>query len=162
MPILWIGILSFLQSHLHRDLDLSWLQKVLLSPPHMMPGRGSWTDNPDGMRHARSKHEYLLFSSPNTEKAQISAWCHVNTRKSYSFLVDLPRCTKSLASVASTALGPLVQLLGCGYCCEEAHLTRQLVDGCRQTLDNDCIIYDHYLFSDVQIFTLLSFLLQTV
>lgn len=43
-----------------------------------------------------------------------------------------------------------------------ARFTRQLVDGRGQTLEDDCIIYDCYLFSDVQIFTFLSFLLQTV
>lgn len=43
-----------------------------------------------------------------------------------------------------------------------ARCTWQLVDGRGQTLEDDCIIYDRYLFSDVQIFTFLSFLLQTV
>lgn len=64
-----------------------------------MPRGGTWTDHSDGMRHARNKQKWFLFSSQNTGEGpqadlgpeQISALGFVSTRKGDSLPED--RCT---------------------------------------------------------------------
>lgn len=57
----------------------------------MRQGRGSWTDNSDGVKHTRNKQKQLLFSSQHSGEGPkpISAWWHVSPRKS-SLPVDVP------------------------------------------------------------------------
>lgn len=58
----------------------------------MRHGRGSWTDNSDGVKHARNKQKQLLFSSQNIGEGPkpISAWWHGSPRKSSSLPVEVP------------------------------------------------------------------------